>query len=111
VRILLDECVPEPLRRSLPEHECQTVQKAGLSGRKNGELLGIAEELGYHVLLTVDRNLPYQQRIEGRSIAVLILMAHSNKLKDLMPLLPDCIEALRHIERGQVIRVRLPSAI
>ena len=106
MRVLLDECVPEPLRRFLPEHECQTVQKAGLSGRRNGELLRIAEELGYDVLLTVDKNLPYQQRIEGRRVAVLILMARSNKLKDLLPLLPDCSEALRRLERGQVVRVK-----
>jgi hypothetical protein len=104
MRVLLDECVPARLGRSLPGHDCRTVQRAGLSGRKNGELLRIAGDLGYDVLLTVDQNLPYQQRIEERRIAVLILMAQSNQIRHLLPLMPAALEALRQIQPGQVIR-------
>ena len=105
MKVLLDECVPARLWRSLPDHDCRTVQNAGLSGTKNGKLLRIAEELGYDVLLTVDQNLPYQQRMQGRRIAVLILLAESNQIRHLLPLIPATLEALRCIQPGQMIRV------
>jgi predicted nuclease of predicted toxin-antitoxin system len=43
MRILLDECVPNRLRNHLPQHECQTAQRAGFGGLENGELLEAAE--------------------------------------------------------------------
>jgi predicted nuclease of predicted toxin-antitoxin system len=43
MRILLDECVPRRLRNHLPQHECQTAQRAGFGGLENGELLEAAE--------------------------------------------------------------------
>ena len=48
MRILLDECVPVALKRNLVSfgHECQTVREAGFAGKKNGELLTLAEPLG-----------------------------------------------------------------
>ena len=39
MRILLDECVPHPLRRELPGHEVRTVVEMGWAGKRNGELL------------------------------------------------------------------------
>jgi len=39
MRVLIDECIDERFRKSLPEHDCQTARYAGLAGPKNGELL------------------------------------------------------------------------
>jgi hypothetical protein len=47
MKILLDECVPKDLRLSFVGHECQTVPKAGFAGKKNGELLTLAEAAGF----------------------------------------------------------------
>ena len=58
MRILLDECVPRPLRRELPGHDVRTIRDMGWAGRKNGELLGLMARVGFEVLLTVDQNLP-----------------------------------------------------
>jgi predicted nuclease of predicted toxin-antitoxin system len=55
MRILLDECLDERLRNSLPEHDCQTARYAGFSGLKNGELLKAAETAKFEVLLTADQ--------------------------------------------------------
>jgi len=55
MNILIDECVPRDFGNSFPEHICSTVPKAGLTGRKNGELLALAERDGFDVLLTVDQ--------------------------------------------------------
>jgi hypothetical protein len=40
MRILLDECVPRPLKRELADCEIQTVVEMGWSGRKNGSRAG-----------------------------------------------------------------------
>jgi predicted nuclease of predicted toxin-antitoxin system len=81
MRILLDECVPVALKRNLASlgHECQTAREAGFSGKKNGELLTLAERR-WDVLLTTDRRIEFQQQLIGRKIAVLVLRAKTNRL-------------------------------
>ena len=39
----------------------------------NGALLKAAEEAGFDVLLTTDKNIRYQQNLTGRHIAIVIL--------------------------------------
>jgi hypothetical protein len=85
-------------------HECQTVRRAGYGSKKNGELLMLAEGL-WDVLLTSDRNIKYQQNMIGRSMSILILRAKSNRMKDLLPLMPACAEALLSIRAGRVVEV------
>jgi len=55
MRILLDECVPVMFKRNLVSlgHECQTVREAGFSGKKNGELLTLAERRWMCYLLRI----------------------------------------------------------
>lgn len=64
MRVLFDECVPRALRTELPGHEVKTVAEAGWAGAKNGTLLQLATK-DFDVLLTVDRNLEYQQNFSG----------------------------------------------
>jgi hypothetical protein len=59
MRILLDECVPRPLKRELAEYEIRTVVEMGWSGTKNGKLLRLMNLEGFTLLLTTDRNLRY----------------------------------------------------
>lgn len=51
MKILLDECLPLDLRHSFPNHDVHTAQWAGWKGKTNGELLMLAEDAGYDVLL------------------------------------------------------------
>ncbi len=104
MRILIDENLPRKLAAHLAGHECRTVVECGWPGKKNGELLALAEHM-FDVLLTLDKNLPYQQNLDSVRIAVLILHARSNRIPDLLPLLPDCIAALETIQPRQVVRV------
>jgi hypothetical protein len=109
MRVLLDENLPRKLVRYLVEHDCRTVVECGWSGRKNGELLLAADPL-FDVLLTLDKNLPYQQNLDTKRIAVLIVRARSNRIQDLLPIVPECLAALATIEPRQVVRVgSLPS--
>ena len=106
MKILLDECLPDELKETVTGmgHECQTVRMAGYGSKKNGELLTLAEGL-WEVLLTSDRNIKYQQNMTGRSVSIMILRAKSNRMKDLLPLMPACAEALLSIQPGQVLEV------
>jgi hypothetical protein len=85
MRILIDECIDERFRNSVPEHDCQTARYAGLAGLKNGDLLTAAETAKFDVLLTVDLGIEYQQNLTDRSIAIMIFRPKSNRLKDLLP--------------------------
>jgi|ERR1700722_2835469 hypothetical protein len=105
MRILLDECMDERFRKSFPTHDCQTVKYAGFAGRKNGALLSAAEVAKFDVLLTVDRGFEYEQSLAGRKIAILIVSAESNRLRDLLPLVPDILVALESLQPGQVLRI------
>jgi predicted nuclease of predicted toxin-antitoxin system len=106
MKILIDECLPDELKDSVTTtgHECETVRRAGYGSKKNGELLMLAEGQ-WDVLLTSDRNIKYQQNMTGRSVSILILRAKSNRMKDLLPLMPACAEALISIQPGRVVEV------
>ena len=105
MRILIDECLDQKLRNSLPGHDCQSARYAGFSGLKNGELLTRAEAAGFDLLLTVDQGLEYEQNLSKRRIAVVILRAKSVRLKDLLPLVPACLAQLKSVQRGQVLKI------
>ena len=104
MRVLLDECIPRKLKAHLLGHECRTVPEAGWAGKKNGELLRLAEE-GFDVFLTLDKGVQYQQNLSGRGIAVLIVKTPSNRIEDLIARVPACLAVLQSIRPGQVIRV------
>jgi hypothetical protein len=106
MKILVDECVDERLRLLFPGHECQTARFANLAGLKNGRLLEAAEAAGFDVLITVDQNIPDQQNLGGRRIALLILCGPSNRLRDLALLVPAAISAIDSIRAGDVVRIR-----
>lgn len=105
MRVLLDECIDEALRHGIADHDCQTCRYAGLKDMTNGQLLTEAEQAGFQVLITVDRNLQYQQRLQDREIALLILEARTTSLDDLLALVPDVLTALEALKSGDVVRV------
>jgi len=106
VKLLIDECVDERLRLLFPGHDCQTARFANLVGLKNGRLLEAAEEAGFDVLITVDQNIPDQQNLSGRKIALLILCGPTNRLRDLALLAPAAISSMASIRPGDVVRIR-----
>lgn len=106
MRILLDECIDESLRHSFTGHECHTCRYAGLKGLANGVLLAAAEQAGYDVLITVDKNMPYQQSLRGRRISVIVIEARSTSFDDLLTLIPDVLTSMGVLQPGQVLCVR-----
>jgi hypothetical protein len=104
MKVLLDECVPRNLRRELSEHQVFTVTERGWSGIKNGKLLALAEA-EFDVFLTVDQNLKYQQNLKAFQVGIILLVARNNRLKTLLPLMPETREALESIKTGDFIRL------
>ena len=105
MKILLDECIPRKLKYSLLENECQTVPEAGFAGKKNGTLLSLAENAGFEIFVTMDKGLEYEQNLAGKSIAILILRAKSNRLADLLPLVPELLRVSSLARKGVIHRI------
>ena len=105
MRVLLDECVPRGLGAHLPGHEVKTVAETGWTGVKNGALLQLAATR-FDVLLTVDRNVEYQQNFTGLTIAVIVIAASSNDIAVLRPLMPAVLSALASVTPGTVTHVQ-----
>lgn len=73
MRVLFDNNVPAPLRRHLTGHEVSTARQMGWAELGNGELLREGEGAGFQVMVTGDKNLAYQQNLEGRKLALVVL--------------------------------------
>ena len=95
MKVLLDEQLPHKLRLALTAHEVSTVDYLGWKGLKNGELLRAAEDAGFEVFLTGDKNLSCQQSLCDLRLAVLVLSTPD------WPRLRLCVEQLSSaIERS-----------
>lgn len=77
MNILFDQGTPVPLRRHLLEHSVKTAYEQGWSDLVNGRLLDAAEQFGFDLLITTDRNLQYQQNLKVRRIAIIVLRSTS----------------------------------
>lgn len=105
MKVLLDECVPRKFKNHLSGHECSTVPEVGLAGKKNGELLALAEQAGFQVFVTVDRRIEYEQNLQGRGIAVILIHAKSSRLGDLLPRVPAILKELASLQIGRLVHV------
>ena len=100
--MLLDECVDRGLADALAGHDIQTVAGAEWAGLGNGELLRRAQ-IAFDVFVTTDRNLQHQQNLPRFDIAVIVLSAPTNRLRDLLPLVPRLLEAIKDAQAGHLV--------
>ncbi len=101
MRVLLDECLPRKLKFEIEAEFVQTVPEAGWASKQNGELLKLAEQ-DFDVLLTNDQNMEQQQNIESFNLAFVVLVAPTNDIADLLPLMPSVNRILKSIEPGTI---------
>ena len=104
MKLLLDESVNVRLRFLFPDHDARTVDYMRWKGIGNGELLALARQ-EFDVFITRDREIPNQQNITAEEIPIIVLYVRSNNMKDLEPLVPQVLEALPDIRRGEVVRI------
>ncbi len=105
MRVLLDECLPKKLKVKVDADIVKTVPEAGWAGKQNGELLRLAET-DFDVLLTNDQNMEHQQKIKSFNLAFVVLVAPTNDIDDLLPLMPAVNEILSSIKPGNIEYVR-----
>ena len=105
MRVLLDENVYRRLKGDFAEgHDIVTVAEAGWAGKKNGELLRLAER-EFDALVSTDKGIPHQQNVSRFNLAVVLLRARSNAHEDLVPLMAEVNAKLASIEPGTVVRI------
>jgi hypothetical protein len=107
MHVLLDEQLPRHLAREIGVHDVSTVQQRGWAGLQNGELLCVAADAGFDVLVTADRNLQFQQNLSQSRIGIILVIAPSNALEDLLPLVSNLLAAIPKSRSGQLLRVEL----
>ena len=105
MRVLLDEQLPRQLAPYLIGHETRTVQQQGWAGLKNGDLLKAAEAAGFQIFVTADQQLPYQQNLESSALLIVVLIAKSNALEDLLAAVPAALVVMAEPKAGQVVRI------
>ena len=105
--ILFDQGTPVGIRNSLKGHTVKTAYELGWSTLLNGDLLRVAEENGFQVFLTTDKNLVYQQNLSNRKIAIVVL--GTSKWSEIKPLLQRISEAVVKAYPGSHQQIEIPS--
>lgn len=103
-RVLLDACVPKRLGRELPGFEIQHATDLGWGDLDDGPLLDAAAGR-CDAFVTLDKSIPHQQRIADRPFAVIVLHAKTNRLIDLLPLVPKLRATLKRVAPAKVFDV------
>jgi predicted nuclease of predicted toxin-antitoxin system len=94
VKVLFDQGTPLPLRKVLPEHTVESAYERGWSALQNGDLIAAAEQAGFEVLVTTDRNLKYQQNLTNRKVAIVVLLSASwPRIQLVVPAIAQAIAA------------------
>lgn len=89
MKILLDECVTKHLKPSLTDFDVFTVREMQWSGIKNGKLMSLCIEHNFDILLTIDKNLQYQQNLEKYPVTIVVLNTFTSKAEELITFLPS----------------------
>ncbi|MDQ2712097.1 MAG: hypothetical protein M3Y24_07690 [Acidobacteriota bacterium] len=87
----MDECIDEALRHPLTGHLCKTCRYGGFKDFANGELIDAADQGGFQALITVDRNMAYQQSIENRAISTIVLPGRTTNTINFGPQILGCL--------------------
>ncbi len=107
MKVVFDENVPWPLRKLLSDYFVTSVQREGLGGTENGELLA-ALDGRFYVFILCDKNLRYQQNLKGRQIAIIELP--TNRWPILKNLQDEILSLLSNTVPGSYVTIAEPKA-
>jgi predicted nuclease of predicted toxin-antitoxin system len=99
MKILLDECVTKHLKKHLQEFEVYTVRELQLGGVKNGVLMRFCVENHFDMLLTIDKNLLFQQNLENYNVTIVVLNSKTSKVEELIPFLPSLKSQIKDFKK------------
>jgi hypothetical protein len=104
--ILFDNGTPAPLRHALSSHTVVEAIERGWDRLMNGELIAAAEEAGFDLLITTDKNMRYQQNLTKRKIAFVVL---GNQQWPVLRLYVDrVVTAVNAVTPGSYCEVEIP---
>ena len=101
--VLFDQGTPRGIARWLLNHTVKEAKSQGWDRLTNGELLNAAEQAGFDVLLTTDKNLRYQQNLEARRIAIVVL--GKGRWRLIRPMISAVVEAVNVAQPGTYTEV------
>jgi hypothetical protein len=104
--ILFDHGTPAPIRAFLEGHTTKRTQDLEWDRLTNGELLAAAEEAGFDLLLTTDKNIRYQQNLTSRKIAIVVI--GNAQWPVLRPHIHRVVEAVNAAGAGSYIELDIP---
>jgi len=106
--ILFDQGTPRGIARALVGHTVKEARLQGWDTLANGELLTAAEASGFHLFLTTDKNIRYQQNLSNRQIAIVVLGKARWRL--IRPKLADILAAVNAATPGSFTFVEIHDA-
>ena len=101
MKILLDECETKRLKSHLEEFEVYTVREMGWGGIKNEKLIALCVENKFDLLLTIDKNLTFQQNLKKYSLTIVVIDSLTSKLEELIEFLPSFKSQIGNFQKSQ----------
>jgi len=103
--VLFDNGTPRGLARFLTGHSVEEARSRGWEELANGELIDAAEQAGFEVMVTTDKNIRYQQSFKARTIAIVVL-EHSQWPMVLVA--EKIVAAVNGAQPGSYLEVEVP---
>src|ERR1039457_5151143 len=104
--ILFDNGTPRGLARFLTGHSVEEARTRGWEELSTGELIDVAELAGFEVMVTTDKNIRYQQNLEARKIALVVLEHSQWPMVKLVA--ENIVAAVNAAEPGSFVEVDVP---
>ena len=104
--VLFDQATPVPIGPYVEGHTVNAAFRQGWDKLKNGELLAAAEQAGFEVFLTTDKNMRYQQNFAERRIAVVVL--GQQQWPHVRPHIQRVVEAVNAAMPGSFAEIDIP---
>jgi len=105
MKILLDENFPVKLKSEFKGFEVFTVAEMNWKGKKNGELLYLMNQNKFDVLITIDKNLQYQQNLNKYKIDIIILNLKDTRENFIKSFIPEVITRMKSEATGKVFEI------
>jgi len=109
MRVLFDQGTPVEIVSFLTKHTVRTTRQQGWDTLSNGDLLLVAEETGFEVMLTTDNGLAYQQNLRSRKIAIVVLSR--NRWRMVQRMIRKIVAAVDAAEPGGYVVIDIPVKI
>jgi len=107
MKILLDECVTKKPKAYLPNHEVYTVTEKGWNGLFNGKLMTKCVEDKIDILLTIDKNILFQQSVNKYDLTVVVFNAPDSKISTLIEFLASFESKVGTFQKGNLYTLNI----